>query len=106
MSVKNTLLNRVVALLDNDITHMGLGIPNENYRKATTSYIDGQTLIKEVYLDDTEGNKKTFTLVNILGNGATDEIGTGEVMIDGNINVPKDNTQSLTVSCEITVETV
>lgn len=115
--ITNALLNRIVALLDVDITHIGIGtgaapavgdttLASETQRKATTSLIDGATLILEGFWDESEANGVTFTNAGVFGNGATGTIGSGQLFAGGAINVPKTDTQSLTVSVEITVEAV
>lgn len=112
--VTNAGLNRIISFLDGDLTHLSLGtgvapvntdttLPNEAIRKASTSFIDNFTLIKELFLDETEGNGVTYTNAGVFGNGATATIGTGELFAGGAINIVKDNTQSFTLSIEITV---
>ncbi|WP_069649633.1 hypothetical protein [Caloranaerobacter ferrireducens] len=113
--VTNAGLSRLLTLLDNELTHIGIGIgtaptindttlDNEQLRKQASSLIDGFTLVKEIYFDETEGNGINFTNAGVFGNSATDIVGTGELFSGGSINVAKNNTQSLTISFEITVE--
>lgn len=115
--VTSAMLNRILAMLDVDITHLGVGtgvepgagdtvLTGEAQRKAATSTIDGLTLIKEGYWDETEGNDITYTNTGVFGNGATGDVSTGELFAGGAIKIPKTNTQSMTVSVEITVEAV
>ncbi len=110
-------LSRALELLSNDITHIAIGtgaapgesdlsLPGESQRKAATSIIDGNTLIKEGYWDENEGNGITYINSGLLCDGATDTLGTGTLFGGGEINALKDKTQSLTVSIEITVEAV
>lgn len=70
---------------------------HQTYEKAVSdALLDGTTLIKEIFLDETEGN------------GSVTEIG---IKLDdgtlfssfGNLVITKDNTQSLTLSFEIDV---
>lgn len=114
MAVTNKLLERVANLLSEDATHISIGtgveptkdsvlLDNENNRKPCTNNIDDTTLIIEGFWDTGEANGITYTNVGCFGNGATDELNTGELFAGGAINVNKDNTQSLTVTIEITV---
>jgi len=114
--ITNAGLARVLALLDQDLEYFGLGVgtspeadsenlDQEAIRKIATATIDGDTLIKEVYLDESQGNGIHFTSAGIFGDGATNVIGTGKLFAGAEINVDKDQYESLTVSIEITVET-
>jgi hypothetical protein len=116
-NVANSLLDFIVTQMDADITHIGIGtgtapapgdtlLASEAQRKAATKLIDGTTLIKEGFWDTNEANGVTYTNAAVFGDGATDTLGTGKYRAGGAINIPKDNTQSLTVSIEITVEAV
>lgn len=117
MAVTDALINRVVGFLEGDITHISVGtgaepseasttLASESLRKLTTKFIDETTLICEGYWDENEGNGVTYTNAGVFGNGATDSLGTGELFAGGGINIPKTNTQSMTVSIEITVEQI
>lgn len=115
--VADSTIEFILDALDTDITHIGIGtggapavgdtdLADEAQRKAVTSLTDGNTLIKEGFWDTGEGNGVTYTNAAIFGNGATSTIGTGSYRVGGVINVEKDETQSLTVSIETTVEAV
>lgn len=115
--ITDSLLDRIVSYLETDITHIGLGtgsapivsdtsLASETERKAATSFIDDTTLVCEGFWDETEANGVTYTNAGVFGNGATSTIGTGELFAGGALNAEKDNTQTLTVSIEITVEAV
>lgn len=113
----NSLLNRAVALLSPDLTYIGVGtgapisnastlLNTENSRKAVTTLIDENVMVKEVYYDTTELNGVAVTTVGLFGQGATASINTGVLMFGDNITINKTNLESLTISCEITVEGV
>lgn len=108
---------KVVELLQGELTYLGLGtgttpltvgsttLSNETIRKATYITIDENTIIAEIYLDESEGNGVTFTEAGCFVDGTSD-INTGELFLGGQLNVTKNATQSLTISMEITVEAV
>lgn len=110
-------INRVLQLLNTDLTQIALGtgaavtesatqLTTESTRKTvTTSVIDGTVLIKEVFFDETQANG-TFTELGLLGNGATTAAGSGQLFASGRASLTKDSTQSLTVSFEIEVKEV
>lgn len=113
--ITDVLLNKIVADIDGALTHIALGngrIPSvsdtklegEKIRKVADSYIDQNTIIKELYLDENEGNDLTFTNVGLFGEGATSAIGTGSLMTGGRMDLQKGLKQSVTISLEITVE--
>lgn len=113
--VTNAGLARILALLDQDLEYFGLGsgtppgvdsvsLDQEAIRKIATTTIDGDTLIKEIYLDESQGNGIHFTSAGIFGDGATAAVGTGKLFAGSEIDVDKDQYESLTVSIEITVE--
>lgn len=111
------LINRIVAYLNTDISHIGIGtgaapvvgsttLASEAQRKLSTNLVDGATLVIDGFWDETEANGVTYTNAGAFGNGATATLGTGQLFSGGAINIAKDNTQSLTVSVEILVEAV
>lgn len=111
------LINRLIQMVDADAGYIGIGtgvaptetdtlLDLEQQRKATTSFIDGATLIKEGYWDETEANGVTFTNAGLFGWGADSGIDTGSLMVGGSINVSKDSIESLTISVELTFEAV
>lgn len=115
--VTNALITRLINYLNTDITHIGIGtgaaptassttLSSEAQRKAVTKLIDANTLVLDGFWDTGEANGVTYTNGGVFGNGATATLGTGQLFAGGAINVAKDNTQSLTVSVEITVEAV
>lgn len=108
-------LARVLALINQDLEYFGLGsglppdvssesLDQEVIRKAAATTVDGETLIKEVYLDETEGNGIHLTSAGIFGDGASSALGTGKLFAGSEIDVSKDQYESITVSIEITVE--
>lgn len=110
-------LERVIALLNSDLSVIAIGdgsapvststeLTNETLRKpVTVSLIDGNTLVKEVYFDESEANGM-ITEIGLLGAGATVSVGTGQLFGSGAASITKDNTQSLTISFEIEVKEV
>jgi hypothetical protein len=110
-------INRVLQLLNIDLTQIALGtgtqitesatqLATETVRKTvTTSVIDGTALVKEVFFDETQANG-TFTELGLLGNGATTAAGSGQLFASGRASFVKDSTQSLTISFEIEVKEV
>lgn len=78
-------------------------LDQETTRKLATTTIENLTAIKEIYLDDTEGNGITFSNAGIFFNGANENLSTGDLFAGSGINVVKDNTKSLTISIEITL---
>lgn len=113
----NAGLDRIIELLEADITYIGIStgaapvsndilLDTELERKAATPLVDGFTLILDAFWDESEANGFTYTGTGVFGDGASDTVNTGTLIAGGGINVPKDNTQSLTVSIEITVEAV
>lgn len=107
-------IQRVLELLDDDLTHIAIGTgtaPNraatkltaESYRKAVSeNFLDGNVLVKEIFLDESEGNV-AITEWGIFCNGATTTPGTGNLFASTAASIQKDNTQSLTLSVEIEV---
>lgn len=113
----DALLNKLISLLDQNAGYAAIGtgtapiasdalLAGEQSRKATTSFVDGFTLIKESYWDETEANGVNFTNAGLFGDGATSGLNTGSLFVGGPINVFKDPTESLTISVEITLEAV
>lgn len=110
-------LTRVLELIDLDLSVIAVGngiaptalatnLTSETSRKLiTTSLIDGTTLVKEIYFDESEANG-TITEIGIFGNGATETTGTGTMFGSGAAALVKDSTQSLTVSFEIEIKEV
>lgn len=110
-------INRMIALLNSDLTHIAVGtgtaptlnatqLTTETYRKPITlGVVDGNVLIKEVFLDESQGNG-SIAEIGLLGNGATGTAGSGQLFASGAAAILKDNTQSLTISFEIEVKEV
>ena len=107
-------LSRVIELLDAELTVIAVGtgrapvrtdtqLDGELLRKSVSeTLIDGNVLVKELYLDETEGNG-TLTGLGLLGDGATTTPGTGSLFASSAANLVKNNTQSLTISFEIEI---
>lgn len=112
--INKTGLDRIVALLDDDVTHIAVGtgaapgytatdLTAEAYRAAISdTFIDGLTLVKELFLDESQANV-TIKEVGIFDNGATNTANSGELFASFATNLVKTNTQSLTISFEIEV---
>ena len=107
-------IQRALELLDGDLTHIAIGTgaaPNrdatkltqEVYRKAVSdSFIDGNVLVKEIFLEESEGNV-AITEWGIFCDGATDDVDSGNLFASTAADIQKDNTQSLTLSVEIEI---
>lgn len=115
--ITDPYMARIIDLVRADILYVGIGIgaaptnidyqlQNEQLRKTCTELIDGLTIVKEGYWDETEGNGTHFTNAAIFGNGATPAVGSGTVAVGDAIDIVKDNTQGLTVSIELTFEVI
>ena len=107
--ISDRLIEATVANLNAAITHMGIGngavpdtdddvLASELLRKATTSYIDGKVVIKEVYLDETELNGEQLTAIGVYGDSNT------KLFAGGGIDQSKTAGESLTISLELAVE--
>ncbi|CAM3876920.1 hypothetical protein COLU111180_12010 [Cohnella lubricantis] len=107
-------LQRVIDFLDDDLDVIAVGtgatpsrsarqLTEEVLRKtASETFIDGDVLIKELFLDETEANV-TITEWGIFCNGASVVPGSGELFASTGANITKNDTQSLTLSVEIEV---
>lgn len=117
--VTDKLMNKIVGLIDSSITHIAVGtgvepqpgetlLQGEVIRKQADTYIDEFTVIKEMFLDSSEANDIQINNVGLFGEGATDLIGSGELLTGGPADILKTSTQpqSITLSVEITVERV
>jgi hypothetical protein len=102
--------------LDTNLIYMAIGtgsapapydviLASELLRKIANKFIDGDTLIADLFLDESEGNGVTYTNAGIF-RGGTITVGTGSLFVGGAINTVKTNTQTLTVSYEISVQEV
>ena len=115
--IHNSGIQRTLSLLNTDLgfiaaangvapTVGAVQLNSEFIRKAvTTSLIDGTTLVKEVFFDETQANGM-IAAIGILGSGATAVDGTGQLFASGAASIVKDNTQTLTISFEIEVREV
>jgi len=106
--ISDAMIQAAVAYLNSELTHMGIGngavpdtddevMSDELLKKAVTSYIDGNVIIKEVYLDETELNGEDLTAVGVYGLGNT------VLFCGGGINQSKKAGESLTISVELSV---
>lgn len=113
--ITNNLLEAVVTLLDNEIEFGGIGtgvtptqtsnsLDAEQVRKAVTGFIDGTTLIKEIFLAEGEANGVTYTNAGLFDGTATSTIGTGLLLFGSDIDLIKNNTENATISFEISVK--
>ncbi|WP_374711542.1 hypothetical protein [Symbiobacterium terraclitae] len=104
-------IQRVLDLLDSDLTHMALdaeetteqGLQDEYYRAALTPpFRDGNTTVREIYLDETQGVGRIRGIAVL--SQATDTPGTGLLFAFDQVEIEKTDRNSLTISVEITVE--
>lgn len=111
MRITTAGIQRVLDLLDGDLTHIALdagetteqGLADEYYRgQLTPPYRDGQTTIREIYLDETQG-VGTIRGIAVISQG-TDDPDTGTIFAFDQVEIEKTDRNSLTVSVEITVE--
>lgn len=114
--VTDSLIAKIQDDLEADLDYVGIGtgaaptagsttLASEATRKAVTVTRDANTSIFEGFWDETEANGVTYTNAGVFI-GGTNTPGTGTLGAGGEISAAKDNTQSLTVSVEITVEAV
>jgi len=105
--ISNKLISDAVNMIADNISSIAIGTGSEplpddtdldqkTIEKEGTTYIDDNTVIAELYIDETEGNDVLFTNVGIFS--------SLELYAGGAINEIKDSTQSLTVSIEISIE--
>jgi len=113
--ITNIARQRVLDLLKNEITHVGIGdggIPSESsthlngelLRKPAKIEIDDEMIVVSATWNENEGNGITYKNAGCFCNGATDEIGTGELFTGNSINVVKDGSQSMNILIGIGVE--
>ena len=103
----------ILQYLIEQLNYIGLGtgappqrldelLEDEVIRKLITDlFLDDNILVAEVFLDETEGNGIDYTNTGIFRNGA-EAINTGKLFTGGGINFAKDESNTLTVSYEIT----
>ena len=108
--IQTSGINRVLALLKDDLTDIAVGsgtaptvsataLTSEMLRKPiSTSVIDGAVLISEVFFDENDANG-TIREIGIFD-------GANQLFASGGALLVKDNTESLTVSFEIEVKEV
>lgn len=104
MAAKQAYINRIIELIEPDLTHIALGNGSgstfeEGYRKAATKLIDGNTIIKEIELDPDEA-VGTWAQAALFGNGASGAPGSGEQMTHDAIALEKSSIESVTISIE------
>jgi len=100
--LKNNLKNIGLATGEKPLLDTATQLTDEVIRKEITSpLIDGNILVSEIYLDETEGNDLLFKSMGLINGEFADVIGEGELFISGQMNEQKDNTQSLTISIEL-----
>lgn len=113
--ITDAALNNILDFLETQISHVGIGtgsaptgtdtsLASETERKLATKFLDDNTLVVEGFWDVSEANSVTYSNAGTFGNGATGTVGTGELFAGGEIDVEKINTETLTVTFEITVE--
>lgn len=107
--ISDRLIEAAVSFLNQTVSHIGIGggavpdtddavLADELLRKAATSYIDGNVVIKEVYIDETELNGEDLFAVGLYGDNNT------VLFAGGGIRQIKTSGESLTVSVELSVE--
>jgi hypothetical protein len=116
--VMDNAIADLVTIVENAITHIGIGdgttplqssdtlLDNEIERKQVDIFIDGNTVVAEAFWDETEANGITYTEAGSFHNNATNSINTGVLFAGGQMDIAKDETITLTVSIEITIEAV
>lgn len=108
--ISDKTIQSIVTALNNDLTHIGIGnggeplpsdstLDGEIIVKEVESYVDGNEIIKEIYLDENEANG--LTIKNV---GLYDEM--NELRAGGPLNISKSENESMTISVEIEVERV
>lgn len=114
MSMNNGGITRAVNLIAADLTAIAVGTGATPAASATqltteltrglvtTSAIDGNTIIKELYFSEAQA-VGTLTELGLFCNGATATAASGELFASGGAAITKSSTQSLTVSFEIEV---
>jgi hypothetical protein len=111
----DSLLTKVVELLDNQIDFGGIGtgtaptqtstsLDSEQIRKVVTGYTDGTTLIKEIFLAENEANGVNYTNAGLFDETATSTVDTGVLLFGSDINLLKNNSENATISFEISVK--
>lgn len=117
VTTTDVAIARVLQLLKNDITHLGIGngvsptgssssLDNELLRKTVVGEIIGNKLRISATWSENEGNGIVYKNTGCFCNGADDGINTGELFAGSGIEVSKDNSQSLTITIEIDVEAI
>lgn len=113
MRITGAALQRVLDMLDADLSHIALdagvpteqGLANEYFRsQLTPAFRDGDTTVREIYLDETQANGSIqgFGLIA----AGTDDPGTGVLFGFSEADMEKTDRNSLTISVELTVEVV
>lgn len=75
----------------------------EFFRKTISDqFIDGDTLICDMFLDETEAND-LITKINLFGWGATITPLSGTQFSDDSVSFSKTNAETMTISAEIQV---
>jgi hypothetical protein len=110
----NSGLIRILELIEDDVSHIGVqsgAAPTVNSSVLNTEYarkgvtdplIDGYTFVVDAFFDTADGNG-TITGWGVFGDGATDTLATGTLIAATTADIVKDDTQSLTLSAEITL---
>lgn len=115
--IQKSGLQNVLDFLEVDLTRIAVGtgaapeylstqLTSEVFRNSPSdSFFDGLTLVKELFLDESQANV-TITEIGILGDGATGTAGSGALFASAGAAIQKTDTQSLTVSFEISIQEV
>src|SRR5690625_4257364 len=113
----NAGLLRILALLEDDVSHIGVSSGNSPTVGSTTldgeyarkiiaeKLIDGYTLVVDGFFDETEAHG-TITGWGAYGDGAGGGVGTGTLIAATSANIEKTEHDSLTLSAEITIRRV
>jgi hypothetical protein len=114
-TITNDGLSKILEVIKNEFTHVGLGnatgnlsnastqLSNEFYRlQVTEDFVDGQTAVIEIYIDENQGNG-VIKQVGLFAQG-TSAPNSGTLTVAENVDLSKSNTESMTISFEITLE--
>ena len=113
--ISDNMLNKIAELIADEASYIGLGtgiaplesdtlLASEILRKAVTTVVDTNTVILDVFFDETEANGTNFTNTGAFDSTATSSINTGKLLAGFGIDITKTDVETFTLSYEITVE--
>lgn len=105
MGVTTAGKTKVLETLSSNITHTALqSASGEFFRKAASELtVDGDTLIVDTFLDETDANDTAVTAVDLYGWGATGTLESGTQFSTNAASFTKTSAETLTVSAEIQI---